>query len=461
MYTMPGAVEAQVRGAIGESHNDLIRTFAQTMPYWVKVERRTGWIGRYCSPDGLNWQPVNYAWTTMSNAVYVGLMACANNNAELMTATMDNVAISPVSGAGVAPATPTGLVATAGQSQTMLSWIPGAGSVYCNLKRSASSGGPYTVIATNVPAATYTDMDLTNGTTYYYVVSCTNYVGESSNSLYASANPSAAAAVPSAPTGLTAFASDSTVNLSWNPVINATSYNVKRATSPGGPFTRTFYGTDRDAASYIDMDVTNGVTYYYVVDAVNYFGESTNQAAAISGTPQTAQVWTGATNSIWDVNTTANWTTNNVTTVYRNNEPVQFDDTAFVFSVSNATTVTPSTVLINNSLNDYTFNTTGIGGSAMVTKHRHRCAQPLRGAAVHWRHDPCGSPAPLISTTARPSAQAWSPSTRTAISIPGVRAAGRACSQTDFSSPTPRTSLTPAITGWHSTARYPAAARWT
>jgi len=55
------------------------------------VERRGGWIGRYCSPDGINWQPVNYAWTTMSNAVYAGLMACACDNTKLMTATLDNV----------------------------------------------------------------------------------------------------------------------------------------------------------------------------------------------------------------------------------------------------------------------------------------------------------------------------------------------------------------------------------
>lgn len=390
-YMMPGMVEAQVRGAIGESHGDLVRNFSQTMPYWVKIERRTGWIGRYCSPDGLNWQPVNYAWTTMSNTVYVGVMACAYDNTKLMTATMDNVAISPASGSGVLPATPTSLVATAGQSQAMLSWVSGAGSTYCNVKRAASSGGPFTIIASNVPAATYTDMDLTNGMTYYYVVSGTNAVGESSNSIFASATPSAAAAVPSAPAGLTVFASDSTATLAWNTVTNATSYNVKRATLPGGPFTRTFYGKDRDNASYIDMDVTNGVTYYYVVDAVNYFGESTN-TAAVSGTPQAAQVWTGATNSVWDVNTTANWTTNNIATVYLNNKPVQFDDTAFTFTVSNAVTVTPSAVLINNSLNAYTFTATGIGGTASVVKRGTgqltvSAAQPFTGGMAIG--DPC------------------------------------------------------------------------
>jgi autotransporter-associated beta strand protein len=369
VYLMPGAVEAAERGAMAVSHGDQVRNFPQTMPYWIKVERRGPWLARYCSPDGINWQPMNYAWTTMSNGVvYVGLMATANDNTKLMTATMDNVAISDISGPGVAPFAPTGLTATAGQSQVMLAWISGAGATYCNVKRATSSGGPYTTIATNYPATTYTDMDLTNGTTYFYVVSCTNAVGESSNSIFASATPSAAAAVPPAATGLTVFASDATAILSWNIVTNAVSYNVKRATAPGGPFTRLLYGTDRENPNFTDMDVTNGVTYYYVVDVVNYSGESTNQISAVAGTPQSALVWTGATNSTWDVNTTKNWSSNNLAVAYQNGGPVQFDDTAFQFTINPATTVTPSSVLIINSVNTYTLNATGIGGPAAVMK---------------------------------------------------------------------------------------------
>jgi autotransporter-associated beta strand protein len=383
VYMMPAAVEAQVRGAIGESHGDQVRTFAQTLPYWVKVERRGGWIGRYCSPDGINWQPVNYAWTTMSNAVYAGLMACACDNTKLMTATLDNVAISGASGPGVAPAMPIALTAAAGQSQARLSWIPGAGATYCNVKRAASSGGPYTPIASNVPAATYTDLDLTNGTTYYYVVSGTNAVGESSNSIFAGVTPSAAAAVPAAPANLLVFASDSTADLTWNPVTNAVSYNVKRSLSASGPYLRLYYGTDREWTRFTDLDVTNGVKYYYVVDAVNEYGESPD-SAAVAGTPQAALVWTGATNSVWDVGTTTNWTTNGIATVYQNNRPVQFDDTAYNFTVSPAATVTPGTVLINNTLNAYTFSSTGIGGPAAVVKRGTgaltvNAAQPFTG----------------------------------------------------------------------------------
>jgi hypothetical protein len=50
--------------------------------------------------------------------------------------------------------------------------------------------GPYTTIA-SVTATTYTDTNVTNGTTYYYVVSAVNSAGESGDSNEASATPQA------------------------------------------------------------------------------------------------------------------------------------------------------------------------------------------------------------------------------------------------------------------------------
>ena len=57
------------------------------------------------------------------------------------------------------------------------------------LKRSATSGGPYTVVASNIKAAQYTDSGLVNGTTYYYVVSAVNFLGESADSTEVSGTP--------------------------------------------------------------------------------------------------------------------------------------------------------------------------------------------------------------------------------------------------------------------------------
>lgn len=88
------------------------------------------------------------------------------------------------------PAVPTGLTATAGNTQVSLSWATSAGATSYSVKRGISSGGPYTQIGT--PSGTsYSDSGLTNGTTYYYVVSAVNSVGESANSNQASAMPTA------------------------------------------------------------------------------------------------------------------------------------------------------------------------------------------------------------------------------------------------------------------------------
>jgi hypothetical protein len=83
---------------------------------------------------------------------------------------------------GNPPIAPADVVAAAGNSQASLNWLPSAGATGYNVKRSTTSGGPYSIIATNLTSAGYTDNGLAIGTTYYYVISALNAVGESGNS---------------------------------------------------------------------------------------------------------------------------------------------------------------------------------------------------------------------------------------------------------------------------------------
>lgn len=91
-------------------------------------------------------------------------------------------------GGGVAPATPTGLTATAGDTQVALAWTAVSGAASYHVKRSTTSGSGYAQVSAPV-GVSFTDTGLTNGTTYFYVVTAVNVYGESSNSSEANAKP--------------------------------------------------------------------------------------------------------------------------------------------------------------------------------------------------------------------------------------------------------------------------------
>ncbi|MCW3795253.1 glycoside hydrolase family 6 protein [Paenibacillus sp. LS1] len=190
-------------------------------------------------------------------------------------------------GGTTAPAAPAALTASAGNAQVSLTWTASAGATSYSVKRALSASGPFTTIAANVSGTSYSNTGLINGTTYYYVVTATNAVGESVNSATATATPIAGVTAPAAPTALTATAGNAQVSLTWAASAGATSYNVKRALSASGPFTTV--AANVSGTSYTNTALTNGTTYHYVVSAVNTAGQSANSAVA-SATPQSVVV---------------------------------------------------------------------------------------------------------------------------------------------------------------------------
>jgi fibronectin type 3 domain-containing protein len=204
----------------------------------------------------------------MATNAWVGFAVCSDTNSALSTATFDNVTVT-----GPPPA-PTGLSASAGNAQVSLLWSATAGAGGYDVKRALAANGTYTIIAGGVTATNYVDGGLTNGTLYYYVVAATNSAGEGPNSAPASAMPG----IPAPPTGLQATAFNAEVDLQWNTVSNTTSYNVKRSTTNGGPYS--ILSSVVGSPVFADTSVANNTTYYYVVSAVNPYGESSNSAPA-------------------------------------------------------------------------------------------------------------------------------------------------------------------------------------
>ena len=113
--------------------------------------------------------------------------------------------VIPAGSFTTAPTAPTGLAATVGNGTVTLTWNAGGGATSYTVLRSSSGSGPFTAIGTVTSPAptTFTNTGLTNGTTYYYVVSGTNSNGTSPDSAPVAATPlipptftSSASAVP-------------------------------------------------------------------------------------------------------------------------------------------------------------------------------------------------------------------------------------------------------------------------
>ncbi len=190
-------------------------------------------------------------------------------------------ASSVVSGATdppLPPSAPQNLAATPGNAQVALTWqapsSDGGGAITNYNVYRGTDGVNFTPLITLGNVLAYTDSTAANNTTYYYQVTAVNAGGESPASNQVSALPMPPP-VPSAPQNLAATAGNAQVPLTWQaPASNGgtaiTSYRVYRGTTSNS---LTLLATLGVVLSYTDTSVTNGITYYYQVTAINSGGE--------------------------------------------------------------------------------------------------------------------------------------------------------------------------------------------
>lgn len=166
---------------------------SSTASYWVKLERIGNIITGYVSPDGTNWAATDVGRidAPVPDTIYVGLVVAAANNGTLNTSTFSNVQITGGDGGApiATPAAPAMLLASPGDGAVPLRWQASFGATSYTVKRSTSSSGSYSTIASGITGSSYTDKTVTNGTTYHYVVTATNAAGTSSHSPEDSATP--------------------------------------------------------------------------------------------------------------------------------------------------------------------------------------------------------------------------------------------------------------------------------
>lgn len=194
--------------------------------------------------------------------------------------------------------------AIAGNQQVTINFPTVVGASGFTIKYGTTSG-VYTHVVTDMATSPYVVTGLTNGKTYYFMVTANNSnKGGQDASAPVTAVPIAASV---APTGLYIDSvTTSQVVLKWNAATGVTSYDVKRGVASGGPY-QTIASAGL-ATTYTDSTPLNGTKYYYVVTAMNVGGESipSNEAGAKTIAPFTVS---GSANTQSQINLSWNWPT--------------------------------------------------------------------------------------------------------------------------------------------------------
>jgi fibronectin type 3 domain-containing protein len=170
-----------------------------------------------------------------------------------------------------------------GDSQVLLRWTADPRSIGYRVERASRSKGPYTVLAANNAANTFTDSSVTNNQSYFYVVTALYPAAGSYGwqSLEQSGTPGIN---PGAPVNLLLNVdSNKMPRLTWVPPDAFNYFNVYRGPSAGGPFT--FIGTSK-TPDFTDASPDLGMNFYNVTATWGtYESASTGNVAFRFGTP--------------------------------------------------------------------------------------------------------------------------------------------------------------------------------
>ncbi len=224
---------------------------------WTAVSGATKY--RVQRLNGTTWSTVKYPTTnsytdtglTKGTTYKYRVIAYVNNAWGTASAT--------VSATPKASIIPQNVKATAGSGKVTITWTAVSGATKYRLQRATTSS--WSTI--NYPTTnSYTDTDVTNGTTYKYRVLA--YV----NGAWSAASASVSATPDSsvlAPTNVRTVVGGGYVSISWSAVTGATQYKVERSTNIGADWSLFKTVT---TTSCVDTTIVSGTTYNYRVYAL-------------------------------------------------------------------------------------------------------------------------------------------------------------------------------------------------
>ena len=152
-----------------------------------------------------------------------------------------------------------------------IKWSAVSGASKYYVYRSGSSNGTYKYVGTTT-ATNYTDNKANAGYTYYYKVKAVSKVSSGANSYYSVV---IGATCHCARPSVKITTSNGSPRLTWNAVAGANKYEVYRATSKNGSYTKMFTTSN---LSYTNTSAKAGTTYYYKVKAVSKVKSTANSA---------------------------------------------------------------------------------------------------------------------------------------------------------------------------------------